>query len=165
MTSDRLSKVDNIDDAMAMTAGDLSSSNVLSQNVTLRNTLQKSVGALKSTSNGFSAAQLRNQKIKRRRIDKSKATAALPLIEKQEFDHSQHAMTVGSSNLVSPIGENNNERWFRGNLYQNNEIVDYNNVSTISSTSSANLKSVISSDTERKQAVESLQKKVIQKID
>ena len=48
--------VKDADEAMAMTAIDLSNSNSLSQNVNLRNTLQKNIGPLKTTSNGLSVA-------------------------------------------------------------------------------------------------------------
>ena len=59
MTNSRLAEVESTDDAMAMTACDLSSSKSLSGYGMLRNTLQKSVGSLVSKSNnGYSAAQL-----------------------------------------------------------------------------------------------------------
>lgn len=50
----------------------------------------KNVGLLESTS---------NQEMKRRKIDNIVATAAIPMIEKMEFDERQHAMRC-SSNIV-----------------------------------------------------------------
>ena len=54
--------VEDADEAMALTAIDLTSSNSLSQNINLRNTLQKSIGPLKTSSNSLSVAQLRASK-------------------------------------------------------------------------------------------------------
>ena len=59
MTSDRLNKVENTDDAMALSAIDLSNSVSLTENVSLRNNLQKNIGELTTTSNKLSVAQLR----------------------------------------------------------------------------------------------------------
>lgn len=64
MTSSCLSEVDTLDDALTLTSNGVPSLNTLSQNVVLQNILQKSTGSLKSMSNVFIVAQLRNQKIK-----------------------------------------------------------------------------------------------------
>ena len=66
---------------MALTACDLSASKTLSGNVALRNTLQKFVGSLVTeTKDRYSAAQLRAQKLKRRKVNKDRAMATLPII-------------------------------------------------------------------------------------
>ena len=94
--------------------------------------------------------------------------AALPISNSNEFDERQHAMTISSSqatNIVSPIGCNTNNRWFRGNLHENNENDDDVNLSMITAPSmSSNLKSVISNDNERSDAVDCLRKKVIKRL-
>ena len=56
MTGDRYNEVKNMDDALAITASDLSNSKTLSNNIELRNTMQKKVGPLQYSSNGMSAA-------------------------------------------------------------------------------------------------------------
>lgn len=71
--------IEDADEAMALTAIDLTSSNSLSQNINLRNTLQKSIGPLKASSNGLSVAQLRASKRKKRKMNINQETAALPL--------------------------------------------------------------------------------------
>ena len=53
--------------------------NPLSQNINLRNTLQKSIGPLKTSSNGLSVAQLRAAKREKRKMNINQETAALPL--------------------------------------------------------------------------------------
>ena len=66
--------------------------------------------------------------MKRRKKDKNKEMAALPISNSNEFDETQHAMTISSSqapNLVSPIGSNTNNRWFRGNLHETNDCLYY----------------------------------------
>ena len=89
--------------------------------------------------------------------------AALPITSSNEFDERQHAMTISSSqntNIVSPIGSNTNHCWFRGGLHENNENDDDVNLSMITAPSmSSNLKSVISNNTERSNAVDCLRKK------
>jgi len=62
MIRDKLQDVENTDEAMALTAIDLSNSNLLSQNVKLRNTLQENIGPLKTSSNGINVAQLHASK-------------------------------------------------------------------------------------------------------
>jgi len=79
MASERLTEVETLDDAMALTACDLSGSNTLSGNIQLRNTLQKSVGDLELSADGMSAAQLRAMKIKRRKVNRDVAMAARPV--------------------------------------------------------------------------------------
>lgn len=59
MTTDHLDQGKNIEDALVLTAKEVYLSNLLSENVALCYTLQKSVGLLQTTSNGYSAAQLR----------------------------------------------------------------------------------------------------------
>ena len=51
--------MDNTDDAMALSAIDLSDSFALTEHVSLRNNIQKEIGGLTTTSNGLSVAQLR----------------------------------------------------------------------------------------------------------
>ena len=97
MAEDRLEAVGSIKDALALTSHDLSASTTLTHNVPLRNTVQKNVGELQDTLNGLSAAQLRRKQVKRRKMDKSKLMAALPITSSNEFDERQHAMTVSSS--------------------------------------------------------------------
>ena len=65
MASDRAEEVGVVDDAMALTAIDLSQSSTLSANVQLRNTLQTEVGELTTQSKGYSVAQLRAQRKKK----------------------------------------------------------------------------------------------------
>ena len=164
MTNSRLAEVESTDDAMAITACDLSSSKTLSGNVALRNTLQKCVGSLVTeTKEGYSAAQLRAQKVKRRKVNRDRAMAALPIITQDSFDESEHALTI-TSNAATPVGTNNNSRWFRNGLEHQTKIEDATNASTITSSSVACLKSVISCDTERKSAVDSLRKKLIKRL-
>ena len=62
MTSSRLNDADYADNTMAMTAIDLSNSTSLSENIILRNVLQKDVGEFKAQSQGLSVAQLCAQK-------------------------------------------------------------------------------------------------------
>ena len=168
MAENRLEAVGSIEDALALTSNDLSASTSLTHNVPLRNTVQKNVGELQDTLNGLSAAQLRRKRIKRRKINENKEMAALPISNSNEFDERQHAMTISSSqatNIVSPIGSNTNNRWFRGGLHENNENDDDVNLSMITAPSmSSNLKSVISNDNERSDAVDCLRKKVIKRL-
>ena len=161
MATERLTEVETLDDAMALTACDLSGSNTLSGNIQLRNTLQKSVGDLELSANGTSAAQLRARKIKRQKVNRDVAMAAHPIKEKSSFDECSHAIAV-SANTVSPlpIGTNNNQRWNRGDLYRDTKIDDSNNMSTITTSTTANLKSVIGDDVEREHAVDALRKKI-----
>ena len=164
MTNSRLAEVESTDDAMAIIACDLSSSKTLSGNVALRNTLQKCVGSLVTkTKEGYSAAQLRAQKVKRRKVNRDRAMAALPIITQDSFDESEHALTI-TSNAATPVGTNNNSRWFRNGLEHQTKIEDATNASTITSSSVACLKSVISCDTERKSAVDLLRKKLMKRL-
>ena len=165
MATERMTEVETLDDAMALTACDLSGSKTLSGNIKLRNTLQKCVGDLELSANGMSAAQLRASKIKRRKVNRDVAMAAHPLKEKSSFDVCSHAIAV-SANIESalPIGTNNNSRWNRGDLYRDTKIDDSNNMSTITTSTTANLKSVIGDDVERDHAVEALRKKVMKRL-
>ena len=79
ISREQLIDVEDADEAMALTAIDLTSSNSLSQNINLRNTLQKSIGPLKTSSNGLSVAQLRAAKREKRKMNINQQTAALPL--------------------------------------------------------------------------------------
>ena len=88
------------------------------------------------------------------------ATAALPMIEKKEFNEVQHTITC-SDNIVSPIGENTNCWWYNNDLHKNEDVVPYKTSSTISSFSRDNIKSVISSDNEREQSIQVLRKRLI----
>ena len=94
--------------------------------------------------------------------------AALPITSSNEFNERQHAMTISSSpnpNIVSPIGSNTNHCWFCGGLHDNHENDDDVNFSMITAPSmSSNLKSVISNNTERSNAVDCLRKKVIKRL-
>ena len=111
ITNGHLEQVKSIDNTLAITSTDLSSSPTASKNVALRNRLQESVGALKTTSNGYSTAQLRDQKCKRRKVDKNVALATMPFVETMSFDR-RHPAVTPSSNIVSTIGRNNNSRWW-----------------------------------------------------
>ena len=154
-----------MEDALAMTSKDLSSSTTLSNDIALRNSVQKNVGVIQDTIEGRSAAQLRRQKVKRRKIDPNKECAALPIMGSQDFDENHHAMVVSSSNLVSPIGDNKNERWYRNKLQHKSYAEEDNNISIITSnTNNSNLKSVISNDIERSNAVDALRKRVIKRL-
>ena len=62
LTKDKLYEMNDPEEAMALTAIDLSQSITLSENTTLRNVLQKDIGPLKTSSDGRSAAQLRAAK-------------------------------------------------------------------------------------------------------
>ena len=104
---------------------------------------------LKSKPNGFSLAQLRNQKVKRQKIDSNVGTAALILENNEIFDEHHNAIRT-SSNIVSLIGGKNNNRWFRNCLYENDEYVDQTNLYKISTSLPANLKSVVTRDDDQK---------------
>jgi len=58
----KLYEVNDPEEAMALTAIDLSQSTTLSENTTLRNLLQKDIGPLQTSSDGRSAAQIRAAK-------------------------------------------------------------------------------------------------------
>ena len=119
---------------------------------------------MQTTSNGYSAAQLRAAKCKRRKVNANIENASLPMIESMSFDPRKHANTLSLSNSVSPIGENNNIRWYRNNLYENNISADTMTPTTITTLSSANPNSVITCDIERENACEALRKKVIKRL-
>ena len=86
------------------------------------------------------------------------------MIENMSFDARKHANTLSSSIVVSPIGENNNSRWYRNKLYENDICEDITTPTTITTLSSANPKSVITCDIERESACESLRKMVIKRL-
>ena len=74
-------------------------------------------------------------------------------------------MVVSSSNLVPPIGDNKNERWYRNNLQHKSYVEENNNILVITSNSNtSNLKSVISNDQERSNAFDALRKRVIKRL-
>ena len=74
-------------------------------------------------------------------------------------------MVVSSSNLVSPIVNNKNERWNRNNLQYKSYVEEDNNLSIITlNSNNSNLKSVISNDQERSNAVDALGKRVIKRL-
>lgn len=125
MTSSRLCDVDTTDDAMAMTAIDLSNSTTLTENIELRNALQLNIGELDTESNGLSVAQLHEQKRKRRKVDGNVVMAALPLENIPSFDYERHRIT-NNSTVITLIGENTNSRWYRNRLAEN----DDNTIST-----------------------------------
>ena len=114
----------------------------------------------------MSAAELQKQKIKRRKVNDNIATAHMPLVEINDFNENQHAMTCSSSKMITPapIGVNSNFRWYNNDL----ATTDTNNTaivpSNISISSTANLKSVISNVTERESAVDTLRKRVIKRL-
>ena len=168
MTGDRCNKVKNMDDALAITASDLSNSKTISNNIELRNTMQIKTGPLQHSSNGMSAAQLRKQKVNRRKINDNIATAHMPLVQYNNFNEHQHAMICSSGKMVTPtpapIGEHTNFRWYNNSLCKTEDTVEAIVPSNISISSKANLKSVISNVTERESAVEILRKKVIKRL-
>ena len=151
MTSSRLVDVDTADDAMAMTAIDLSNSTALTENIELRNALQLNIGELDTKSNGLSVAQLREQKRKRRKVDGNVAMAALPLENLPRFDYEPHRIKNNSTVItpIAPIGENTNSRWYRNRLADNDDF-------TISTKSENNIKSVVSFDDDKNSAIDAL---------
>ena len=165
MAEDRLKEAGNIEEAFAMTSNDLSSLTTLSNNISLRNHVQKEVGVLQDVVEGKSASQLRRQKTKKRKINKEKRLAAYPNSESKDFDLNRHAMVVKNSDVVSPIINNNDSRWYRNNLQYKSYAEEDNNLSIVTSSSNvSNLKSVISNDNERSNAVDALRKRVIKRL-
>ena len=165
LTKDKLYEIDDPEEAMALTAIDLSQSISLSENTTLRNVLQKDIGPLKTSSDGRSAAQLRAAKRQRRRENIDKLTAAQPL------DNRHYFRTIQSSNpkkeIESPIGKNDNSRWNRGRLFENKSKDtqdNHNLVSTVSASSACNTDSVLTIEASKDSPAESLRKKVIQRL-
>ena len=74
-------------------------------------------------------------------------------------------MVVKNSNVVSPIINNNDSRWYRNNLQYKSYAEEDNNLSIVTSSSNvSNLKSVISNDNERSNAVDALRKRVIKRL-
>ena len=74
-------------------------------------------------------------------------------------------MVVKNSNVVSPIINNNDGRWYRNNLQYKSYAEEENNLSIVTSNSNvSNLKSVISNDNERSNDVDALRKKVIKRL-
>ena len=163
MTSTCLSEVDNPDNEMALTARDLSTSNILSDNGRLRKMLQKNIACLKTKSNDLIVVQLRAQKVKSRIINQDVAMAMLPIEDQDTFDKYCHAKTL-SSKVVSPIATNTNSRWYRNDLEKEAKIVNDSNFSTISSSSIAKIKSVISNDDDHVNVVSYLRRKVMKRL-
>ena len=165
MAKDRFKDGGNMDEVLAMTSNDLSSSTTLSENISLRNHVQKEVGVLQDVLEGKSASQLRRQKIKKRKINNEKRLAAYPNPRSKDFDLNRHAMVVKNSNVVSPIINNNDNRWYRNKLEYKSYAEEDNNLSIVTSGSNvSNLKSVISNDNERSNAVDALRKRVIRRL-
>ena len=101
MAEDRLKEAGNIEEALAMTSNDLSSLTTLSNNISLRNHVQKEVGVLQDIVEGKSASQLRRQKTKKRKVNKEKRLAAYPNSESKDFDLNRHAMVVINSKRLT----------------------------------------------------------------
>ena len=103
-------EVNDPEEAMALTATDLSTSASLSENTTFRNVLQKGIGPLQTSLDGCSVAQIRAAKRQQSNSNINKITAAQPL------DNCHYFRTIKSSDVVkkdleSPIGKNDNHRW------------------------------------------------------
>jgi len=155
LTKEKLYEVGDPEEAMALTAIDLSRSTTLSENTTLRNELQKDIGPLQTSADGRSAAQIRAAKRQRRKANIDKITAAQPL------DNRHYFRTIKSSDSIkkeieSPIGKNNNSRWNRNRLYEVKSEDPDNAVVSASS--------VLTIEANKENQAESLRKKVIKRL-
>ena len=150
---------------MALTAIDISQSISLSDNTNLRNTLQKDIGALKTTSHGKSVAQLRAAKRKRRKVNVDEVTAALPLENGHYFRNVQSSGAILQKGNESPIGKNYNSRHFRNKLYETIEDETQDNiVSTISTSSGGNQNSLVSIEASNHSRSNALRNKVMKSL-
>ena len=153
ITRSRYTEVEDIDEAMGLTAVDLANSAALQDNVALRNNLQKSLPLLSTATNGSSIAQLRKQRRKTRQPNIYESMAALPACSEMQ----------AIANIITPCGKNNNSRKYRNQLHHGlNDSQCDNELSTI--TESSNLKSVISNEDDRQQVVNALRKKVMKRL-
>ena len=73
-----------------------------------------------------------------------------------------YSITNGAN--PSPIGTNNNSLYYRNRLYENDVDMSDNVISTISSSSSAVQKSIITCDDDKILAIETLRKEVIKML-
>ena len=157
LTEDKIYDGHDAEEAMALTAIDISKSVTLSENTNLRNVLQKDVGPLSDcASDGRSVAQIRRAKRQRRLENQAKLTAAQPL------DHTNFMRQLKSTHdlepiINSPIGKNDNLRWNNNRLYEATEAKNDNAI--VSTSSVLTIEGVA-----QEQPAESLRKKVIQQL-
>ena len=100
---------------------------------------------------------------KKRKVNEDKARAALPIENISSFDSKLYATKLATS-VITPLGLNNDSRFYRNGLLKKDEIVDDNYSSTISSNSIQNINTVVSFDDDKSSAIEVLRKKIIMEL-
>ena len=156
LTQSKIYEGNDAEEAMALTAVDLSKSVSLSENTTLRNVLQKDIGPLQASADGRSAAQIRTAKRQRRKENIDKLTAAQPL-DNCHYFRAIKSTQEDKKEIESPIGKNDNHRWNRNRLYESNKCDDTENA-VVSATSVLTIEAIKDS------RAESLRKKVIKRL-
>ena len=103
-----------------------------------------------TASKGQSMAQLCRQKRHHCAVNNNIAMSSIPMEVNNDTDNTT------KSNIVTPLNKNNDIRWYRNSIFDNDVIIENEKITGVS-----NLKYVISDVTKKSTIVDALRKKVM----